>query len=55
MSESEFAHCVYHITSKRTNFHLTNYDEIEGHDVVTSNSVQSVSIQLLHLTNQFRC
>jgi len=52
MSESEFASCLYHITSKKTNFHFTNYNEIEGHDVVTSNSVQSVSIQV---TNQFRC
>jgi len=55
MSESEFAHCVYHITSKKTNFHFTNYNEIEGHDVVTSNSVQSVRIQLFHVTNQLRC
>jgi len=51
MSESELTNCHYHITSKKTNFHLTNYNEEEGHDVVTSNTVQSVRIQHFHVTD----
>lgn len=53
MSESEISLCCYHITSKKTNWHLVTDGAVDGLDVKTSNNPDyqhSVRIQLFHDT-----